>query len=84
MGLGVKNNPFYKYSRVIEHTIVILARVNTQNPRAVVWITGDTSEISFLVIGDTVAIPYECVLENKLKEKKKKVNLVILFISRKD
>ena len=72
MGLGVKNNPFYKYSRVIEHTIVILARwwVNTQNPQAIVWITGDISKISFSVIGDIVAIPYECVLEKKLKEKK--------------
>ena len=71
MGFEVQRNPFHKSSRVTEHTIVILARVNTQNPRAVVWITSDTSEISFSVIGDTVAIPYECVLENKLKEKKK-------------
>ena len=48
-----------------------MVRVNTQNPQAIVWITGDISEISFSVIGDTVAMPYECVLEKKkLKEKK--------------
>ena len=82
MGFEVQRNPFHKSSRVIEHTIVILARVNTQNPQAIVWITGDISEISFSVTGDTVAMPYECVLEKKLKENR--VHVLILFISRKD
>ena len=45
-------------------------------------ITGDISEISFLVIGETVAIPYECVMEKKKLEKR--VNVLILFVNRKD
>ena len=49
-----------------------MVRVNTQNPQAIVWITGDISEISFSVIGDTVAMPYECVLEKKKIKRKKK------------
>ena len=42
-------------------------------------ITGDISEISFSVIGDTVAIPYECVLEKKIIRKKKKSECVDPF-----
>ena len=70
MGFEEQRNPFYKSSRVIKHTIVILARVNTQNPQTIVWSFGDISEISFSIIGDTVAMPYECVLEKKIKRKK--------------
>ena len=79
MGFEVQRNSFYKSSRVIEHMHHCnLGKgqhskpTSSQNPQAIVWITGDISEISFSVIGDTVAMPYECVLEKKKIKRKKK------------